>query len=93
MELVLPARRAAAERPWQRDAACKGRERTTSFYPPVHHESRDERAEREWLAKEICDRCPVRQACLDCALATREPFGIWGGLTEQERRSLLESVS
>jgi len=37
------------------------------------------------LAKRICQECPVRQQCLEFALAGRE-FGIWGGLTEQERK-------
>jgi len=32
--------------------------------------------------------CPVRQECLDYALRVREPFGIWGGLNEAERRAL-----
>jgi WhiB family transcriptional regulator, redox-sensing transcriptional regulator len=39
-------------------------------------------------AKEVCARCPVREACLDFALSTGQAYGIWGGLTEDERRSL-----
>lgn len=39
-------------------------------------------------AKQVCARCPVRVDCLAKALETREPFGIWGGLTPQERRSI-----
>lgn len=55
----------------------------------MHHETRDERAAREQRAKDICMSCPVQQACLDYALDTREPFGIWGGFTEHERRAML----
>jgi WhiB family redox-sensing transcriptional regulator len=38
-------------------------------------------------AKAICGVCPVRVPCTTHALQIREPFGIWGGLTEVERRS------
>lgn len=30
-------------------------------------------------AKGICGECPVQEACFECALARREPFGVWGG--------------
>lgn len=40
-------------------------------------------------AKDICDGCPIRQACLDYALTTRQEGGVWGGLLEQERLRLL----
>jgi WhiB family redox-sensing transcriptional regulator len=40
-------------------------------------------------AKSICRVCPVNAECLDYALTIREPYGIWGGLTETERRSHL----
>jgi hypothetical protein len=39
-------------------------------------------------AKQLCDGCPIRVACLAIALARNETFGIWGGLTEHERRRL-----
>jgi len=35
-----------------------------------------------------CGTCPVQQQCLDFALKTRQEFGIWGGTTEDERRTL-----
>jgi WhiB family redox-sensing transcriptional regulator len=38
-------------------------------------------------AKRICAACPVRAQCLDWALSHRAEFGVWGGLTEQERRA------
>jgi WhiB family transcriptional regulator, redox-sensing transcriptional regulator len=39
-------------------------------------------------AREICDRCPVRQECLTFALETGQDFGVWGGTTEIERRAI-----
>jgi WhiB family redox-sensing transcriptional regulator len=39
-------------------------------------------------AKAICRRCSVRLTCLETALRNDEDFGIWGGLTERERRNL-----
>jgi WhiB family transcriptional regulator, redox-sensing transcriptional regulator len=39
-------------------------------------------------AKAVCSSCPVRQRCLDYALDTRQAYGIWGGLGEDERMSL-----
>lgn len=47
----------------------------------------------EWpkvrAAKLICAACPVRAECLDYALASGERFGVWGGLSEDERRAEL----
>lgn len=37
-------------------------------------------------AKDVCRRCPVRDVCQERALDDREPFGVWGGMDEQERR-------
>ncbi|MFD0270274.1 WhiB family transcriptional regulator [Streptomyces sp. NPDC127106] len=72
---------------WQLRAACRnlgpGR-----FYHPAG-ERGPERDERDEAAKRVCAVCPVRAACLEHALRTREPFGVWGGLTEEERRMLL----
>jgi hypothetical protein len=39
-------------------------------------------------ARQICARCPVRQPCLDYALSHAITHGIWGGLTERDRRPL-----
>jgi WhiB family redox-sensing transcriptional regulator len=58
------------------------------FFPPSTFERKDERERREARAKAICQVCPVRQPCADYAIDIREPFGIWGGLTEIERREL-----
>ena len=79
-----------AEKLWQVNAACRG-PHTSLFFPPSHFERKDDKAARESRAKSICQGCPVRQDCLDFALRIREPHGIWGGLTEMERRSLIAS--
>lgn len=42
-------------------------------------------------AVRVCNRCPVRTECLDFALRTLEPHGIWGGKTERERLKILEA--
>ena len=44
---------------------------------------------REMRAKAICAACPVTQSCLRWALAAREPYGVWGGLSVEEREALL----
>ena len=43
------------------------------------------------LAKVVCERCPVIAECLADALDNRTPFGVWGGMTERERRALLRT--
>jgi WhiB family redox-sensing transcriptional regulator len=67
---------------WRQFARCRGVDPEV-FYPV----SDEEEAAEE--AKAICALCPVRQPCLEFALATREKNGIWGGLTERERRRVL----
>ena len=37
-------------------------------------------------AKQVCGQCPVTAECLDFALSTNQDSGIWGGLSEEERR-------
>jgi len=44
---------------------------------------------RQKQAKAVCARCPVRTECLAEALDERIEFGVWGGMTERERRALL----
>jgi WhiB family redox-sensing transcriptional regulator len=73
---------------WHLRAACRGPE-SELFFPPSFPERREEREARETKAKEICIDCSVRHDCLEFALRVREPHGIWGGLTESERRRLL----
>jgi WhiB family redox-sensing transcriptional regulator len=75
---------------WQTRAACRG-EMGNDFYPPVHGERRPERRMREARAKAVCASCPVRSECLETAVSNDERYGVWGGLTDSERRALLAS--
>ncbi len=67
---------------WRKHAACRGLD-VEVFYPVTEDEA--DAVE----GKAICAECPVRQACLEYALANREREGIWGGATERERRRLV----
>lgn len=40
-------------------------------------------------AKAICARCVIRQRCLDYAIGTAQPHGVWGGTSEDERRLIM----
>jgi WhiB family redox-sensing transcriptional regulator len=72
---------------WQLQAHCRGLDSAHFFHPD--NERGAARAARVSRAKAICQRCPVRLECRRHALAAREPYGIWGGLTEHERETLL----
>lgn len=72
---------------WQSRAACRELGSTRFFHPA--DERGEDREQRDEAAKRVCAGCPVRTACLEHALRTREPYGVWGGLTEEERRELL----
>lgn len=70
---------------WQEHAACAG-DMGTAFYPPVRLERKAVRVSRENRAKAVCATCPVRSDCLDHAMKHDERYGIWGGMTDRERR-------
>ena len=76
---------------WQWRAACRGRDESL-FFPPSRFERAEEKRTREKTAKDICAVCPVQVECLEYALRIREPYGVWGGLNEQERRRLLREM-
>ncbi len=79
------------DRSWQPVALCRGNH-SHLFFPPSTQERKDERERRELRAKSICQICPVKEPCLEYAMAIREPYGIWGGLTEAERRQVVVSA-
>jgi len=62
------------------DALCKSVD--TSVFFPVSDTFAGE-------AKAVCAACPVSEACLEYAIATRQPDGVWGGLTSVERHRLV----
>ena len=74
-------------REWQFEGACR-ETGSESFYHPDGERGAARRL-RDAAAKEICAACPVIAACREHALAIREPFGVWGGLTEDERQVIL----
>ena len=76
------------DRTWQPVALCRGNH-SHLFFPPSTQERKDERERREIRAKAVCQICPVRNDCLEYAMTIREPYGIWGGFTEAERRQLV----
>lgn len=65
------------ERRWQERANCLGVD-PDLFFPERGASTRE--------AKAVCRGCEVRDDCLEYALANGEKFGIWGGLSERERR-------
>jgi WhiB family redox-sensing transcriptional regulator len=72
---------------WRTAAACRGTD-TDAFYHP-DNERGPAREQRERAAKLICARCPVLIPCRRWALRTREPYGVWGGLSAAQREQSL----
>jgi WhiB family redox-sensing transcriptional regulator len=73
---------------WMKDAACKPDPDnevyiTWLFFPD------SEKDPHVADAKDVCNSCGVQQECLKYAMDTRQVYGIWGGLTEEERRKLV----
>lgn len=67
---------------WSKHAACRDVDPDVMF--PVDKAG-------VFQAKERCRQCPVREQCLEHALAAREDHGVWGGLDEDERRRVLKA--
>lgn len=57
------------------------------FFQPDFARGSAKRAQ-EAQAKAVCARCPVQHQCLDWAVTVNEPFGVWGGLSPEQRREL-----
>ena len=75
---------------WQYDGLCRTVDPEEFFSPEAERGA--PKARREAAAKSLCERCPVIEPCREHALAVREPYGVWGGLTEAERREILARV-
>lgn len=69
----------ATELSWQERSLCAQTD-PEAFFPEKGGSTRE--------AKKVCTGCEVRQECLEYALEHDERFGIWGGLSERERRKL-----
>jgi WhiB family redox-sensing transcriptional regulator len=76
---------------WQDQAACACFD-TRLFFHPTGERGESHQA-RERAAKRVCAGCPVLGPCRAYALAAREPYGVWGGLSEDERSDLLRTRS
>ena len=85
MSTPTVAARPACDRPdWREEAACRDTD-PELFFPD--DDFRSARVQVK-MAKLICRGCPVSATCLNWALASGQEAGIWGGLTEEERRRL-----
>jgi len=71
---------------WQLLGACRGLDTELFFHPEGERGPR--RSNREAAAKAVCATCPVLLRCREAALAAREPYGVWGGLSEHEREDV-----
>ena len=67
---------------WRSSAACSGLPHNI-FFPPADATEAD-----LTYAKEICDTCPVTDACLEFAFETNQRSGVWGGTSEEDRKTL-----
>ena len=75
---------------WHMAAACR-RVDTTLFYSP-EGERGPRKERREAAAKQVCGSCKVVEVCAAYAVASREPYGTWGGLSETDRRELVRRI-
>lgn len=69
---------------WREQAACLSAD-PELFFPVGNTGSALDQIER---AKAVCARCPVTEMCLQYAMDTNQDYGVWGGLNEDERRTL-----
>lgn len=84
MTVVEAFAQASDKASWWHKASCSGVD-PELFFPQRGVSTRP--------AKELCKECEVRDECLEYALATGERFGIWGGLSERERRNVRRARS
>jgi WhiB family transcriptional regulator, redox-sensing transcriptional regulator len=73
---------------WQFAGACRRADPRLFFHPDG--ERGLQRSRRDAAAIAICSDCPVLQRCRDHGLAVREPYGVWGGLTEEDREAIYQ---
>lgn len=79
-----------AETSWHEQGRCQDDDVDDALFYHPENERGSTRHARADAAKAICRECPVRQICREQSLANREPFGVWGGLSEDERGMLLD---
>ncbi len=76
---------------WQLRAVCRGMDTADFFHPDAERGPSKHR--RDAKAKAICASCPVIAQCRTHALQVHEPYGVWGGLTADERNQLLSAIA
>ncbi len=81
---VFPTRESIEPKVWRSDAACRDTD-PDLFFPVGQTGPAIEHIEN---AKAVCQTCVVRVECLEYALMTNQDAGIWGGLTEDDRRKI-----
>lgn len=75
---------------WQYEGACRGSS-VEDFYLE-HNQRGTSKRKKELAAVAICNNCPVIQQCREHALKVPEIYGVWGGLTEEQRRIILKRI-
>ena len=73
---------------WQYEGPCRKADPEVFFHP--EGERGGTRRRRDEAAKAICATCPVLERCREHALTVQEPYGVWGGLTEDERHQIIQ---
>jgi WhiB family redox-sensing transcriptional regulator len=71
---------------WQLEGACREADPRLFFHP--EGERGPARRKRDEAAVKVCAGCPVIQECRNHGLTVREPYGVWGGLTEEDREEV-----
>jgi WhiB family redox-sensing transcriptional regulator len=71
-----------ADERWRLRASCRGLD-PALFFPG------DEEGPGAERAQQVCATCPVREQCLQSALAAKEEYGVWGGTTPRDRRRIV----
>ncbi len=71
---------------WSDNGSCREADPLLFFHP--QNERGSARGRRERSAKLICMQCTVRIECADYAVRAREPYGVWGGLSEDDRERI-----
>ncbi|ADH93028.1 Transcription factor WhiB [Arcanobacterium haemolyticum] len=74
---------------WQALGSCNNMDPEFFFHP--EGERGGPRRRRIERAKRICQTCPVIDECREYALVNHEPYGVWGGLSEEERNRLISA--
>jgi len=76
---------------WQLQGACRSADPDLFFHP--EGERGPARSNRDAAAKAVCTACPVVAQCARHALAVREPYGVWGAMSEDDREAILSRRS